>query len=117
MKDKNRDICRKIREIRISMRLTQSQFAELCNLSEDSVGKIERCVTIPTIKTLYKISRSLKKPIDAILPSAYKEDFCGDIPEELTALVNYLRSRPPEDVKFLHELAIKIFERRKIESS
>jgi hypothetical protein len=31
--------------------------------------------------------------------------------------VDYLRSRPPEDVKFLHELAIKIFERRKIESS
>lgn len=113
MKDKNRDICRKIREIRISMRLTQSQFAELCNLSEDSVGKIERCVTIPTIKTLYKISISLKKPIEAILPSAYKEKFCGDIPEELTALVDYLKCRPSEDIKLLHEVAIKIFERKK----
>lgn len=113
MKDKNRDICRKIREIRISMRLTQSQFAELCNLSEDSVGKIERCVTIPTVETLFKIARNIKKPVEAILPSTYKEKFCSGLPEELTDLVDYLRSRPPEDVKFLHELAVKIFERRK----
>jgi transcriptional regulator with XRE-family HTH domain len=113
MKDDKREICKKIREMRKSMKLTQSQFAELCDMSEDSVGKIERCVTIPTIATLYKIARSLKKPVEAILPSTYKEKSCGDIPKELSALVDYLRCRPPEDIKLLHELAVKIFERKK----
>lgn len=113
MKDKNKDICRKIRAIRKSMKLTQSQFAELCDMSEDSVGKIERCVTIPTVATLSKIAQNIKKPIEAVLPSVYKEKFCSGLPEELSDLVDYLRSRPSEDVKFLHELAVKIFERRK----
>ncbi|MBI4842816.1 MAG: helix-turn-helix transcriptional regulator [Nitrospirae bacterium] len=113
MKDKNKEICQKIREIRKSLKLTQSQFAEICNLSEDSIGKIERCVTVPTLETLYKIARSIKKPVEAILPSANKEKFCSGLPEELTALVDYLRSRPADDVKLLHELAVKIFERRR----
>lgn len=112
MKDKNREICEKIKNIRKAMKLTQSQFAELCDMSEDSVGKIERGVTIPTVETLCKIARNIKKPIEAILPSAYKEKFCIGLPKELTDLVDYLRSRHPEDAKFLHELAVKIFERR-----
>lgn len=112
MKDRNKEICQKIREMRKSLKLTQSQFAEICNLSDDSIGKIERCVTVPTIETLYKIARNLKKPIETLLPS-YKEKCCTDVSDELTALVNYLRLHTAEDIKFIHELAVKIFERRK----
>ena len=112
MKDKNREICKKIREIRTSMKLTQSQFAELCDMSEDSVGKIERGVTFPTVETLYKIARNINKPIEAILPSGYNETFCRGLPKELTDLVDYLRSRTPTDAKFIHELAVTILERK-----
>lgn len=112
MKDNNKEICQKIREIRKSLKLTQSQFAEICNLSEDSIGKIERCITVPTIETLYKIAKSLKKPVETFLPS-HKEKCCNNAADELTAFVNYLRLHPAEDIKFIHELAVKIFERRK----
>jgi len=112
MKDKNKEICGKIKEIRKSMKLTQSQFAELCDMSEDSIGKIERGVTVPTIKTLYKIAKSLKKPVEAFLPS-HKEKCSNDVSDELTSLVNYLRLYPAEDIKFIHELAVKIFKRNK----
>lgn len=112
MKDKNKEICQKIRDIRKSLKLTQSQFAEICNLSEDSIGKIERGVTVPTIDTLYKIARNLKKPVESFLPS-HKEKCCNDVSDELTSLVNYLRLHPVEDIKFIHELAVKIFERRR----
>lgn len=107
---KGKDICARIREIRKSMKLTQSQFAERVNLSEDSIGKIERGVTIPTIDTLYKISNGLKVPIqDLIAPPK------GKIPPKskpLDDLVAYLRVRPPEDVEFIHEIAVKILERK-----
>ncbi|MBI5676597.1 MAG: helix-turn-helix transcriptional regulator [Nitrospirae bacterium] len=112
MKEKNKEICQKIREIRSSLKLTQSQFAEICNLSEDSIGKIERGVTVPTIETLYKIAKSLKKPVETFLPS-HKEKCCNDVSDELTSLVNYLRLYTAEDIKFIHELAVKIFKRRK----
>lgn len=113
MKDEKIEICKKIRDIRKSMKLTQSQFAELCSLSDDSIGKIERCVTIPTVETLSKIAKSLGRPIETILPTIYREKFCRGLPGELTALVDYLRSRSPEDIKFIHELAVKILERKK----
>jgi len=111
MKDNEIEICKRIKEIRKSMKLTQSQFAELCNLSEDSIGKIERCVTIPTIDTLYKISGNLQKPMSSFFSSGNKDKSCAGLSGELTALVTYLKTRPTDDVEFIHELAIKILER------
>jgi transcriptional regulator with XRE-family HTH domain len=108
---KNRGACLKIREIRKSMRLTQSQFAELVDLSEDSIGKIERCVNNPTIETLYKISKALKMPVETFLPSSKEKTHKKFLPE-LEDLINYLRTRPAEDVRFLHEIAVKMFERK-----
>lgn len=108
---KNRGACLKIREIRKSMRLTQSQFAEIVDLSEDSIGKIERCVNVPTIETLYKIAKALKIPVETFLPSS-KEKTHKKLPPELEALINYLRTRSAQDVRFIHEIAVKIFERK-----
>gem|GEM_PF-1666073 len=110
MKDKS--ACLKIQKIRKSMGLTQSQFAELVDLSDDSIGKIERCVNVPTIETLYKISKALKMPVETFLPSS-KEKYNGDFTPELKDLISYLRTRPSEDVRLIHQIAIKIFERKR----
>lgn len=110
-----KDICKRIRELRKSMKLTQSQFSELVNLSEDSIGKIERGVTIPTIDTLYKIANGLKIPIeDLISPlKEIKEKPSQKSTKALNDLITYLKTRPPEDIKFIHELAVKILERKR----
>lgn len=108
----SKNIHLKIREIRKAMRLTQSQFAELVNLSEDSVGKIERGVTIPTIETLYKIAGGLKIPVqDLISPS--KENPPYKLSKAISDFVTYLKTCSPEDVRFIHGLAVKIFDRKK----
>ena len=109
MKDK--DICMKIRELRKSMKLTQSQFAELVNLSEDSIGKIERGITIPKITTLSKIAQGLKMPIENLI-SPLKENALQQSPKELKNLISYLKTHSPDDIKFIHELALKILERK-----
>jgi transcriptional regulator with XRE-family HTH domain len=77
MKDKN--ACLKIRKIRKSMGLTQSQFAELVDMSDDSIGKIERCVNVPSMETLYKISTALKMPIETFLSTSKEKVSVGDI--------------------------------------
>jgi len=102
---------RRIRELRKSMKLTQSQFAELVNLSEDSIGKIERGVTIPKITTLSKIAQGLKIPIE-ILISPLKEA-SSQQDKELKNFISYLKTRSPEDIKFIHELSLKILGRKK----
>ena len=107
------EISKKIRELRRALKLTQSQFAELVHLSVDSVGKIERGFGgIPTVETLKKIADALKMPVeDLIYPSKKKPTH--KLPKELLDLIAYLQSRSPADIKFIHELAVKILERRK----
>ena len=107
-----KDICKKIREIRKSMGLSQNEFAELVNLSVDSIGKIERCTTIPTVETLDKISAGLKIPLKDLLPTS-KEKPSQKSSKALEDLIAYLKTRSPDDVRFIHDLAIKIFERKK----
>jgi transcriptional regulator with XRE-family HTH domain len=94
------------------MKLTQSQFAELVNLSEDAIGKIERGSTIPTIETLYKIANGLKLPMEELLSPLPKKAL-GKPSKTLTDLINYLKTRSDEDIRLIHELAVKIFEKRK----
>ncbi len=89
------------------MRLTQSQFAELVNLSEDSIGKIERGTSVPTVSTLKQIAEALKIPLSDLLeqlPSKGRNKALDD-------LIGYLKTKSPEDIKLIHEIAVKILER------
>lgn len=111
MKTKAKDIAVRIRELRKSLKLTQSQFAELVGLSEDSVGKIERGLYVPTVETLNKISTALKIPIQDLI-SPIKKRPAHKPPEALGDLIAYLQTCSPDDIRFIHELAVKILERK-----
>ncbi len=50
----------KIRFLRIKMKLSQEQFAELAGLSKNAIGMIERGQMSPTLETLEKIANALK---------------------------------------------------------
>ncbi len=105
---KSNEISLRIRALRQSLKLTQSQFAELVHMSEDSIGKIERGVGVPTVDTLIKIALAIKIPIeDLILPSKNKPPQKQST--ELNDLIAYLQTRTPDDVRFIHEIAVKIF--------
>jgi len=107
-----KDVCKRIRELRKSMRLTQSQFAELVDMSEDSIGKIERGITIPSIDTLYKVANSVKLPVEKLL-SPLEETRSKESSKALTDFITYLKTLSPEDIKFIHQLTIKILKRKK----
>jgi len=103
-----KDIATRLKNLRKSMRLTQSQFAELVNLSEDSIGKIERGTSIPTISTLKQISDSLKIPLSELLEEAPIKEKPS---KALDDLIKYLKTKSTEDIKLIHEIAVKILER------
>jgi len=106
------EISKKIHELRKSLKLTQSQFAELVHLSEDSIGKIERGVGIPTVETLDKIANALKVPIEDLMRTSRNKKLQRDS-KEVNDLTAYLQTRTPADVRLIHELAVKILERKK----
>lgn len=108
---KSKDIAIKIRELRKALKLTQSQFAERVNLSEDSIGKIERGIGVPTLDTLNKIASGLKMPVEDLL-STLKKKPSQKPSGPLSDLMAYLQTRSPEDIRFIHEIAVKILERK-----
>jgi len=100
-----------VRELRKRLRLTQRQFAEMTGVSVDCIGKVERGVSAPSMQTLAKIALALRMPVGELIDARPAE--CGNSMEAaIEDLVGYLRGKCPEDIRFLHELAVKVFERR-----
>lgn len=105
-----REIAERIRELRRAMRLTQSRFAELTDLSEDSIGKIERGAAVPTVATLRRIADALKMPLSELLGEAPAKGKGRN--KAVEDLVKYLQTKPYEDVRLIHEIAVKVLERK-----
>ena len=53
---------KKIRLGRVELDLTQTQLAEKINAKQKSISRYKTGASLPSIKTLVKIARVLKKP-------------------------------------------------------
>jgi len=60
-------IGKNIRKIRISKKMTQTEFAELFNLKRTAVGSYEEGRAEPKIETLIKIADYFKLSLDQLL--------------------------------------------------
>jgi len=62
-----RKLGKKIKLARIELDLTQTQLAEKINGKQKSISGYETGATLPSIRTLIKIARVLKKPASHFL--------------------------------------------------
>jgi len=53
---------KKIKLARVKLDLTQAQLAEKINAKQKSISLYETGASLPSIKTLVKIAKALKKP-------------------------------------------------------
>ena len=58
---------KKIKMARIELDLNQTQFARKINSKQKSVSRYETGVTIPSVETLVKIAKALRKPVGYFL--------------------------------------------------
>ena len=58
---------KKIRVARIELDLTQTQLAQRINCKQKSISRYETAASLPSIKTLVKIAKVLKKPASHFL--------------------------------------------------
>ena len=63
----------RIRELRVSMALTQTQLAEKVGLNQTAIGKYERGELEPSLETLKKLSSIFECSIDYIV--GFSDDF------------------------------------------
>lgn len=75
--DKNIDYAalgKRIKEKRISEKLTQEQLGEMCELSAAHIGHIERGTRILSVDVLFRIAQVLNVSVDYLLFDSVEND-------------------------------------------
>jgi DNA-binding XRE family transcriptional regulator len=91
------------------MKLKQSVFAHLIGTSDDTISLMERGKILPRLKTLCKISEHLKIPLSKLLDFQEKSRTGKSENQPLSALNLYLKTKLPQEVRLVHDLAKGIF--------
>jgi len=94
-----------IRLVREEMGFSQEKLSSESGLSQTSISQIENGVTMPSKKTIEKISKALNVPEDVLYIMGIKGE---DIPESRRQIVDQLLPK-------IKELAVQLMDERKRE--
>jgi len=100
-----------IAKLRIDRGLTQSELAELIDVTIETVSRLERGVSIPSLKTLENISNVLNVPLKDIFDIEFSQKFrASAIEKESNKLLVYLKSKKLDDIQMCYRIVRSIFE-------
>ena len=101
----------RIASIRKIRDLNQAELAELVNTATETIFRIERGFSVPSIKTLEKIGHALQAPIKEFF--TFDTSHPNRIPNrqnELTKVVVLLQNKNRADIKLGHQILQTLFE-------
>ncbi|MBM4141657.1 MAG: helix-turn-helix transcriptional regulator [Nitrospira sp.] len=98
-----------IARIRKDRELTQAQLAEMIDTTVETISRLERGVSVPSLKTLEKISKALHIHIKELLTFEYPSLRKPSI-KEGEKLLAYLQTKKPEDIRMCYRILKNIFE-------
>ena len=103
----------KITEIRLLKKLTQAQFAEKMNLSVESISRMERGVTFPSLKTMEKAANALEVSLKDFFD--FDEHTAKDkgYERELSKLIAFLRTTNKNEIILIHKILKVAFRKLK----
>ncbi|MCM8785047.1 MAG: helix-turn-helix domain-containing protein [Candidatus Omnitrophica bacterium] len=107
----SKELGKKIKEIRKTKKYTQSELAWAIGVSPNFIGLIERGKKMPSLKTLFKISKTLEIPI-----SYFFEEFKYQLHEEdilIKKISSLLKETSEDDKKVIYKLVKSIIKRKK----
>ena len=101
-----------IAKVRNNREITQERLAELINVTPETISRLERGISIPSIKTLEKISHALHTSLKDLFDFEYLEEpNKGDAFEhEFARLITFLKTKKANDIKMCYRLLKGIFE-------
>ena len=108
--DLDHRIGKNVAAYRETVGLTQEQLAEKIGVAVETISRLERGVTLPSILRLAEIAEALGIEIDRLLtassPSKNKKH------QELESLRKYLETRTTEEICLIYDLARVVLERK-----
>lgn len=94
----------KITELRLSKGLTQAQLAEKVGVTVETISRLERGVSVPSINTLENIARSLNVPLKKFFELDGEPAMDQSFERELAKLIAFLRTCKcsKKEIKAIH---------------
>lgn len=103
-----------IARIRKERGLTQADLAELIEVTVETISRLERGVSIPSLKTVENISNALNIPLKDIFDFEYTQKSRDSATEkEIRKLLVYLRTKRIGDIKMSYRILRGIFKQIK----
>jgi transcriptional regulator with XRE-family HTH domain len=99
----------KITEFRLEKKLTQSELAELIGISVESISRLERGVTFPSLKTIEKISEALKVQLKSFFDFDEYAPGENTYERELSKLLAFLRTLDENELNLSHKILKDLF--------
>lgn len=99
----------RITEVRISKGFTQSQLAERVNVSNETISRLERGVSVPSLKTLEKIAECLKVPLSTFFSFENSSPRNPVFERELGKLIALMRKRNYKELSMVYAILKVVF--------
>lgn len=102
-------IGKRIAEIRRERGFTQAQLAEGIGVANETISRLERGVSLPSLNTIEKISHALSVPLRDLFDFAYIPKKASPSEKELSKVVALLKARKAEEIKLAHTILQDLF--------
>ena len=99
----------KITEIRLAQKLTQAQLAEKVNLSVETISRMERGVSFPSLRSIEMIVDSLNVPLKSFFEFDEDQPKNRAYERELSKLIGALRTLSKKDIILVHKVLKAVF--------
>ena len=98
----------KIAQVRKEREITQESLAAYVDLATETISRLERGVSIPSLATLERISHVLHISLKDLFDFEYPQK--SALENEIDKLIAYLKTRNFDDIKTCYRIVKTIFE-------
>ena len=99
----------RITEIRLSRKITQAELAERTNVSVETISRMERGVSFPSLKTLENIAHVLNTPLKDFFDFDRHESKDQVYERELSKMITFLRTLDIKDLSLLRRILKNVY--------
>lgn len=100
-----------IAKLRKNRGITQAELAELINVSIETVSRLERGVSLPSLKTLETIANALNVTFKDIFNFEYTQKSMGsEYEKEFIKICTYLKTKNINEIKMCYSIIKKLFD-------
>lgn len=102
-------IGQQIAKIRKERNLTQAQLAEAIDVAPETISRLERGVSVPSLNTIEEISKSLNVSLKDIFDFEYAPKKVSPSEREIARVVALLKNRKSQEIKLAHTILKDLF--------